>query len=195
MKKAVRTLLTLLEENSAEAAERKAKDIKQTEKSPKMVLLSCPQTLRLVSVDKSEVYTVESYGASVAGAAGTLDYALRRLNLPLLCILGHEDCSAVCQAKRPSDATDAEQVIYDDIAAALEGAPAKGNKRLLHYIDAQTVAALNRYNDLVKSEKLVICGLYADERGNVRLTNYNGLKGAGTLAYSLPEFDETFFVR
>lgn len=195
MKKAVKTLVALLETNRKESSLRTNKYLSAVEsKAPKAVLLSCPQALRLLTVERESLYTVESYGATVFGNEATLDYALRRQGLPLLGIMGHFGCSAPERAKKYSDATDAEKALYDEIAAGLKGAPKDAEKRIFHHIDHQVAVALERYNDLVKAGKLVVIGLYCDDRGNLFLLNYNGLKGREALAYSLPEVDTDFFL-
>ena len=195
MKKAVKTLVSLLETNRGESSLRTEKYLSAVEnKAPKAVLLSCPQAMRLLTVDRESLYTVESYGATVFGNEATLDYALRWQGVPLLGIMGHFGCSAPERAKKCNDATDAEKALYDEIAAGLKGAPKDAEKRIFHHIDHQVAVALERYGDLIKAGTLVVIGLYCDARGNLFLLNYNGLKGRDALAYSLPEVDASFFL-
>lgn len=195
MKKAVKTLVSLLEGNREEALLRSDKYLKNLEeKSPKAILLSCPQSMRMLTVDRESLYTIESYGATVFSNEATLDYAVRRLEIPLLCIMGHSGCGAVAANRKIASVTDAENALYEAIDAALENAPLRGMKRMQHYIDRQVAAALERYNDMVKSGKLAVVGIYCNEKGQLFLTNYNGLKGKDALAYSLSDVDECFFL-
>lgn len=194
MKKAVKTLVSFLSDNREEAVsrtERQRKDL--NEKTPKAILLACPQSLRMVSVRREDLFVLESFGTAVNEVKATLDYAVRRRELPLLCIMGHHGCDALERAKKINEATDAEKALYEEIAAGLENGPRGGVKRTLYHIDHQVSVALSRYGDLVKSGKLVIVGLYCDEAGEISLTNYNGIKGKEALAYGLPEVEESFF--
>lgn len=192
MKRAVKTLEIFLTENHRQQPEQKQKQ--NLEKAPKAALLACPQLLRLLTVDRSAVYTVESFGATLMTNEASLDYALRRLELPLLLILGHAHCDALQRALRGGPATDEEQALYAYIAAGFTEGEKKEPKRAFHHIDREVAAALSRYTDLVKAGKLAVAGLYCDETGNPFLTNYNGLKGKEALAYSLPELEEEFFM-
>lgn len=195
MKRAVKTLVTFLTENSVESVDRKAKEAKELkEKAPKAILLSCPQSLRLLEVNRADIYSVESFGATVMTNEATLDYAIRRLHLPLLCIMGHAHCEALQRAVKTEQATDEEQALYDHIAAAFREGPKKEPQRAFHHIDVEVAAALDRYGDLVKTGKLSVVGLYCDEMGRPFLTNYNGLKGKDALSYSLPDVDSGFFM-
>lgn len=195
MKKAVKTLVTFLTENHAESSARNDKYYRELNaKAPKAILLSCPQSMRSFFVNREELYTVESFGATVKTNEATLDYAVRTLGLPLLCIMGHDHCDALNRAVKADHATEEEAALYAYIAAGFSEGTAKEPKRTLHHIDREVAAALSRYGDLVKTEKLVVVGLYCDEAGQPFLTNYNGLKGKEALAYSLPEVDEGFFM-
>lgn len=195
MKKAVKTLVSLLETNREEESLRTEKYLKSVEeKSPKTILLACPQSMRMLTVDRESVYTVESYGATIFSNEATLDHAVRRLQIPLLCIVTHYHCGALEHNPKINQFTDAEKVLYDHIAAGLEGAPKTGLKRSLQHLDAQVAAALTRYSDVVKSGKLAVVGIYCDESGKLFLTNYNGLKGKDALGYSLPDVDAAYFI-
>lgn len=194
MKKAVKTLVSFLTVNREEEAIRTDKYLKNlAEKTPKAILLSCPQVARMLTFDRESLYTVESYGATVYSNEATLDYAVRRLSIPLLCILGHEGCDALSSRALAANATDAEKALWNVMDEGLKGAPSHGEKRALYAIDHEVAAALDRYNDVVKSGKLAVVGLYCDKTGTVFLTNYNGLKGKDALSYSLPEVEERFF--
>ena len=195
MKKSIRTLVTLFDINREEESSRTAKYLKSVEdRAPKVILLSCPGQLRLVSVDRESVYAVESYGGTVFGNEATLDHGVRRLQIPLLCVMGHRDCSALEYQPKINNATDAEKALYDHIAAGLENAPKSGIKRTLQHIDAQVSAALSRYADVVKTGKLAVVGIYGDETGKLFLVNYNGLKGKDALGYSLPDVNAEYFL-
>ena len=108
--------------------------------------------------------------------------------------MGHAGCSAVDRDAKIANVTDAEKALRDVLAESLKDAPARGEKRSLYAVDRQVAAALERYNDMVKSGKLAVVGLYCDKQGNLFLTNYNGLKGKEALSYSLPEVDSAFFL-
>ncbi|HMM06130.1 MAG TPA: carbonic anhydrase [Clostridiales bacterium] len=195
MKKAIKTLNTFLTENNPESAGVKEKEAKASkEKAPKLILLSCPQSMRLLELRKEDIYSVESFGATVMTNEATLDYAVRRLNLPLLCVMGHEGCEALQRAVRAEQATDEEKALYEHIAAGFREKTKKEPQRTLEHIDAEVAAALARYGDLVKRGKLTVVGLYCDETGRLFLTNYNGLKGEEALSYSLPEVESCFFM-
>lgn len=195
MKKAIKTLVSLFEINRAEESSRTEKYRKTVEeRAPKAILLSCPQQLRMVSADRESLYTVESFGGTIFGNEATLDHAVRRLQIPLLCVMGHHGCDAIVHQPKINNATDAEKALYDHIAEGLEGAPKSGVKRTLMHIDAQVSAALSRYGDVVKTGKLAIVGIYGDETGKLFLTNYNGLKGKDALGYSLPDVDAEYFI-
>lgn len=195
MKKAVKTLVSLLQTNREEETLRTEKYLKTLEdRSPKTVLLACPQSLRMLTVDRESVYMVESYGATVFSNEATLDHAIRRLQIPLLCIMSHYHCGALEHSPKINQFTDAEKALYDHIALGLENAPKTGIKRSLQHIDAQVSAALARYSDVVKSGKLAVVGIYCDETGKLFLTNYNGLKGKDALGYSLPDVDAEYFI-
>lgn len=195
MKKSIRTLVDLLSVNREEEAIRTEKYRKTVEdKKPKMILLSCPQSLRMLTVERESVYTVESYGGTVFSNEATLDHAVRRMEIPLLCIVGHHHCGALEHTPKMERFTDAEKALYDHIAAGLAGAPKTGLKRLQQHIDAQVAAALERYKDVVKTGRLAVVGLYCDETGMLFLTNYNGLKGKEALGYSLPDVDGEYFL-
>lgn len=195
MKKAVKTLISFLSANREEASARSEKYMKNLEeKTPKAILLACPQSARFLTMDRESLYTVESYGNTVYSNEATLDYAVRRLEIPLLCIMGHAGCSAVDRDAKIANVTDAEKALRDVLAESLKDAPARGEKRSLYAVDRQVAAALERYNDMVKSGKLAVVGLYCDKQGNLFLTNYNGLKGKEALSYSLPEVDPAFFL-
>ena len=195
MKKAVRTLVSFLETNRGENDGRSEKEKKLlSEKAPKALLLTCPGSLPFLSADRAALYTVESLGAAVRGCEATLDHGVRRLELPLLIIVGHDGCGALDRAVKLSEGTDAEKAVYEAIAAGLDGHTRAGRKRVLSHIDGQVACALERYGDRVKAGKLVVVGLYLDEAGTLLLTNYNGLKGREALAYGLPEVNESFFL-
>lgn len=195
MKKAIRILVDLFSTNREEESIRTNKYCKEVEeKAPKMILLSCPQSLRMLSVKRESVYTVESYGSTVFSNEATLDYAVRRLQIPLLCIVSHHHCTALEYAPKVERLTDAEKALLEQIASGLVDAPKTGLKRTMQHIDTQVVAALTRYNDLVKNGKLVVVGIYCDESGKLFLTNYNGLKGKDALGYSLPDVDVEYFI-
>ena len=196
MKKAIRSLAELLANNRTEAAAHQEKYYTEINtKAPKAVLLACPQLVRMISVDREMLYTVESFGATVKTNEATLDYALRDLGLPLLIIIGHEHCDALKRALKYDRATDAEKELYDSIATELTDAPKTGKKQVLRHLDAQVATALSRYSDLVKAGKLAVAGIYCDGYGHLALANYNGLKGKEALAYSLPEIEGTFFLK
>ena len=195
MKKAVKTLVSLFAANREEETLRTEKYLKSVdEKAPKMILLTCPQNMRLLSVDRESVYTVESYGATIFSNEATLDHAVRRLQIPLLCIVSHAHCGALAHDPKINQFTDAEKALYDHISVGLENAPKTGLKRTLQHLDAQVSGALARYGDVVKSGKLAVVGIYCDESGKLHLTNYNGLKGKDALAYSLPDVDKEYFI-
>lgn len=193
MKKAIKTLVTFLTENNGECEEEKGTKV-NTEKAPKLILLSCPQSMRLLRLRKEDIYSVESFGATIMTNEATLDYAVRRLNLPLLCVMGHDGCAALQRAVKAEQATDEEKALYDHIAAGFREGTKKDIQRTFQHIDAQVAAALNRYGDLIKTGKLSVVGLYRDEKGHLSLTNYNGLRGKEALAYSLPEVESCFFM-
>ncbi|MBQ4092337.1 MAG: hypothetical protein IJC82_03385 [Firmicutes bacterium] len=195
MKKAIKTMVSLFAANREEETMRTEKYLKSVEdKSPKMILLTCPQQMRMLSVDRESVYTVESYGGTIFSNEATLDHGVRRLQIPLLCIVSHAHCDALEYAPKINQFTDAEKALYDHISLGLENAPKTGLKRTLQHLDAQVSAALSRYNDVVKSGKLAVVGIYCDESGKLHLTNYNGLKGKDALAYSLPDVDKEYFL-
>lgn len=195
MKKAIRILVDLFSTNREEESIRTDKYRKEVEeKAPKMILISCPQSLRMLSVKRESVYTVESYGSTVFSNEATLDYAVRRLQIPLLCIVSHHHCSALEYAPKVERFTDAEKALFEQIARGLVNAPKTGLKRTMQHIDAQVVAALERYNDVVKKGSLAVVGIYCDENGKLFLTNYNGLKGRDALSYSLPDVDADYFI-
>lgn len=195
MKKAIKTLITFLTENNPENCGAKEKEAKaKKEKAPKLILLSCPQSMGLLSVRKEDIYSVESFGATVMTDEATLDYAIRRLNLPLLCIMAHQGCVALQREVGTDRATAAEKALYEHIAADFSENSKKEPQRTLEHIDAEVAAALTRYGDLVKQGRLTVVGLYHDEAERLFLTNYNGLRGEEALSYSLPEVESCFFM-
>lgn len=194
MKKAVKTLVSFLSVNREQEALRTEKYLKSLEeKAPKAILLACPQSARMLTFDRESLYTVESYGATIYSNEATLDHAVRRLQIPLLCVMGHEGCGAIAANPKIANATDAEKALFDVVSESLKGASTHGEKRVLFAVDRQVATALDRYNDLVKSGKLAVVGLYCNQQGQLFLTNYNGLKGKEALAYSLPDVDPAFF--
>lgn len=194
MKKALRTLVTFLESNRDDAAARSEKERRSLkERAPKAVLLTSPGDLPSLTTDPTALYVVESLGNAVKGCEATLDHALRRLELPLLIIVGGGDDDVLDRAVKVTAGSDAEKAVYEAIVAGLDGHVKAGRKRTLSHIDGQVTAALERYNDLVKKEKLVVIGAYHDDEGQLFITNYNGLKGKDALAYGLPDVDDSFF--
>ncbi|MEE0775651.1 MAG: carbonic anhydrase, partial [Bacillota bacterium] len=141
------------------------------------------------------IYTVCTYGGTVSGNEASLDYALRTMAVPVLVIFGHEDCSAVKGALRGSGDTRVFHDLFQTMAPAFDqGRARKFRDNVLKHIDYQVSLALDRYNDLVKAEKLVVAGLYSDNLGNLSLTNYNGLRGIESLCHALPDVDKNFFL-
>lgn len=196
MKKTVKTLYDFLEVNCrANAAKKETFFRSVAELKPKMVLLTCPYPLRFLEADQSVIYLISSYGGTVSGNEISLDHALRTMSIPLLVIFGHEDCSAVKGALGSQGETQAFHTLFRSMAPAFEqGKARKFRDNVLKHIDYQISLALDRYNDLVKRERLVVAGCYSDNEGNLFLTNYNGLRGKDSLYHALPDVDNAFFL-
>lgn len=162
--------------------------------APKAVLLTCPYPLRFLG-DLRSVFLVSSYGGALADNEVTLDYAINTLAIPVLLIMGHEDCSALKGALKGEPNTQGEARLYQALSPAFaQGKARKYRDNVMKHLDYQISLALDRYRLKVKEDKLVVAGLYWDIKGNISLANYNGLRGVDSLAQALPDVDPSLFL-
>lgn len=195
MKKSIKIIGDLITEQRTEVAGLKEKEVEALSASvPKAALLTCPYPLRFWR-DWKNIFLVSSYGGALASNETTLDYAINTLAVPVLLIMGHEDCSALKGALKGEAKTKGENELYQALAPAFaQGKARKYRDNVMKHLDYQISLALDRYRLKVKEDKLVVAGLYCDLEGNISLVNYNGLRGADSLAQALPDLDAALFL-
>lgn len=196
MKKSVKTLCDILYANHDFLADKTEKTISEfLEKSPKAALLSCPYPLRFLGEISSSLYIVSSYGGVVNGNEMSLHYAVKSLQIPLLIVLEHEDCSAVKGALKGNPATKEEALLHEAILPCFEqGKGRRTRDHILKHIDYQVSLLLEDYHTQIKEGSLLVIGVFCDAKGCFSITNYNGLRGLENLSQALPELDSDLFL-
>ena len=123
----------------------------------------------------NKIFAIENIGNQILTAEGSVDYGIYHLRTPVLLILGHSDCGAIKAvmagyAEEPGPIT-AE---LDRLKQAISPMDKESDpqKRLLNNIiknvDYQVGVGVDKYNDLVKDEKLAVVGAFYDFRNELR---------------------------
>jgi carbonic anhydrase len=160
---------------------------------PSITLITCsdsrvpPHCICDDTVNK--VFTVENMGNQLQTAEGTVDYGIRHLKTPVLIVLGHTNCGAVCASL--TNYIGEPLGIMKELAHINEGyrkhkvafqdEHKKADKYAEKNVDYQVSLAMDKYADLVKAGKLTVLGMmfdfadtYGKNKGQVYITNLNG---------------------
>jgi carbonic anhydrase len=91
--------------NQTRCAATKLREKYRPQKSPSAMVFRCadaaPTSASVFGQDPSTIIDVSSWGHVVdAGVLATVEHVIATLNLPLIVVLGHEDCAAVRAALR-----------------------------------------------------------------------------------------------
>lgn len=191
MKKNLKKLVPILEQNHCVREEKgEAFFLNHRDKQAPWLTLVCCCDSRIhahlfLPEPVNEIFTVEVIGNAVKAAAGSIDYGVRILGTPLLMIAGHSDCGAVKTCLNGNDKATPE--IENALQPVAEAFAEKHHRRLkdniIRNINHQVSVALERYNPLVKEDKLLVVGAYYDFAddfgegcGKLHIINLNGLK-------------------
>lgn len=159
--------------------------------TPRSVIVACSDSrFHLHSVDSTpdnDVFVVRNIGNQLRNSLGSVDYAVKHLNTPLLVIIGHSSCGAVKAVM--DNPKNLEPAIKKELAylqvPVKNMAPTKADvaMNVEANIDHQVEFALKHYKKEVESGKLLVVGALYDfqdyeHKGNGRLIilNVNGNK-------------------
>ena len=118
MKKTIKFICDFITSQREDLASLREKEVADLSVAiPKAVLLTCPYPLRFIA-GTEKLFVVSSYGGAIAGNEATLDYAINTLEVPILLVLAHEDCSALQGALKGTGNTQVEQQLFAKIAPA-----------------------------------------------------------------------------
>lgn len=195
MKKTIKFICDFITSQREDLASLREKEVADLSAAiPKAVLLTCPYPLRFIA-STEKLFVVSSYGGAIAGNEATLDYAINTMEVPILLVLAHEDCSALQGALKGTGNTQVEQQLFAKIAPAFaQGKARKYRDNVMKHLDYQISLALERYRAKVKGDKLLVVGLYCDKNGKLSLANYNGLRGTDSLVQALPDVGLDIFL-
>ncbi|MEG0998606.1 MAG: carbonic anhydrase [Clostridiales bacterium] len=196
MKKTVKSLCDIIENNRTFISNQREQDLTAlVNYQPKAVVLCCGYPLRFMEHSSEKIYIVANYGGILKGNEASLDHGIKDLAIPMLIIIGHEDCSAVKSALKGEGNTEFTKELFNNIMPCFaQGKSRKIRDNIMKHIDYQVSQGLERYRDLVKAEKLAIVGVFCDNTGKFSICNYNGLRGLPNLAQALPDVDPSLFL-
>lgn len=128
-----------------------------TVQNPIAVILSCsdarvPPEI-LFDQGLGDLYVIRTAG-NIAGPAGlaALEYALEELGVPLVVVLGHQDCGAVAAAVHESEAPGKVAAIIQQIRPVVDTVRAQDGELLTNSVDANIAAEVER----LKSENALL---------------------------------------
>lgn len=160
----------------------------QSSQSPQITLVTCAdsrvQSEALQESSFNKFFTIRNIGNQIYANEGSVDYGILHLKTPVLIILGHTDCGAI---KAYSAGYDKEpDSIKNELDHLIPAIYKKSNSLLenikmnIHY---QVKISIEKYNDLMMSNKLLIIGAIYDFRnelnegyGKVKILSINGQK-------------------
>ena len=128
-----------------------------TVQNPVAVVLSCsdarvPPEI-LFDQGLGDLYVIRTAG-NIAGPAGLagLEYALEELGVPLVVVLGHQDCGAVAAAVQAGNPPGKVAAIVEQIRPAVDTVRAQTGELLPNSVDANIAAEVER----LKSENALL---------------------------------------
>ncbi|MEB3701494.1 Carbonic anhydrase [Candidatus Bealeia paramacronuclearis] len=128
---------------------------------------------------ENDIFTVRNIGNQIATTPGSVEYGINHLNTPVLFIVGHSGCGAV-NAAYGDYSKESPDIQKELNTIQIKSAPDVKAAILLN-INNQVDAALKKFDDKIKSERLTVVGGVYDfrddyERGDGRfiITNLNG---------------------
>ena len=136
----------------------------------------------------NRIFTIENIGNQILTAEGSVDYGIYHLRTSVLLILGHSDCGAIKAVMAGYDKGPGPiKAELDRLRQAISPMDKKSDpeKRLLDNImkniDHQVDEGVEKYNGLVRDEKLAVVGAFYDFRnelgegyGRLVVINVNG---------------------
>ncbi|MGE9296769.1 MAG: carbonic anhydrase [Puniceicoccales bacterium] len=165
----------------------------QDGQSPRVTLLSCCDSrvhhnvFKLDATDR--MFIIRNIGNQFFPGRGSIDYGVKKLNTPLLIILGHVRCGAVQAAMTDyseedslaiREKLDGLQLPLRQIEPGLNEADAWLRAVELN-VDYQVAIAVKRYKDKIDAGELIVAGavydfadVYGKGRGRTVLRNVNG---------------------
>lgn len=152
------------------------------DQSPKATVLKCSDSrVQMESFDRTPqngVFAIRNIGNQIATCEGSIDFGVRVLNTPILLIIGHSGCGAV-QAALSGKPTNIKHI-------DLELQPMKLTQKdlklaIIENVNNQVEKAIEKYQDLISSNQLVILGAIYDfkndfgfGKGKMVFVNVNG---------------------
>lgn len=152
------------------------------DQNPKATVLKCSDSrVQMESFDRTPqngVFAIRNIGNQIATCEGSIDFGVRVLNTPILLIIGHSGCGAV-QAVLSGKPTNIKHI-------DLELQPLKLTQKdlklaIIENVNNQVEKAIEKYQDLISSNQLVILGAIYDfkndfgfGKGKMVFVNVNG---------------------
>lgn len=153
----------------------------QNEQNPFAVVVSCSDS-RVVTSDIFNTGLGDIFDIKLAGnvvddlALGSIEYGVEHLNVPLLVVMGHENCGAVTAAynsvKNGEKVSGNIEEIVEQIEPAVENASSIDEATHNNVYDViDQIEKDPIIKDLVQQGKLKIVGAYYDLDGRVQFLN------------------------
>ncbi|MFO1258537.1 MAG: carbonic anhydrase [Gammaproteobacteria bacterium] len=148
--------------------------------TPRATVVMCSdsrvQNEALSTASTNDMFIIRNIGNQLDTAKGSVEYGVRHLHTPLLLIVGHSDCGAIkaglSDFRRETRHIRAELITLEtDPKQTLE-------ENIVHNVNQQVTHAMRRFEDLIKTDQLVIIGAIYDMhntfgKGNGRLILIN----------------------
>ncbi len=160
----------------------------QEKQSPVMTLVTCSdsrvQSEAIFDNAFNLIFTIRNIGNQIYSNEGSVDYGVRHLKTPILMILAHTDCGAV-KAFQAGYANELGSIKaeLDHLIPSLNTEAKNITSSILENLDYQVKVALEKYDDLINDNKLLIVGALYDFKnefkggyGNVIIQSLNGVK-------------------
>lgn len=168
---------------------------------PRAILVGCADSrFHIDAIDRSpdgDVFEIRNIGNQVDSSAGSVEYGIRHLHVPLLLVVGHVGCGAVRAAM--DDYSGEPMTIrreIDGLHLSIFRTQAKGTveqrwlANVIGNVHQQVADALEEYGDEVRLGHLYVVGAVYDFRGDLgargalHFVNVNGEKDPKAVAAS-----------
>ncbi|MBU1012118.1 MAG: hypothetical protein KKG99_03880 [Bacteroidetes bacterium] len=154
--------------------------------TPYMTLITCSdsrvQNEAFQDNSFNKVFVIRNIGNQIYSNEGSVDYGILHLKTPVLFILGHTDCGAI-KAFISGYKSEPISIIHelDHLIPVISNEKKSLIVHISKNIHYQANIALEKYNDLVLENKLIILGGIYDFRnemnegfGKIKIINING---------------------
>lgn len=195
----------LMDDNAAFVKSHKPDYYKSLEEGqhPRATVLTCAdapvQTSVFNKTPDGDLFVVRNLGNQLAASEGSVEYGVRRLNTPLLIIVGHSACSAIKAAYNISQEPEAVRHELATLKLPPKNAKIDADEQWLQgvqgNVNRQVESALKKFDSEVGEGKLTVIGAVYDPlnamkqgQGRLVITNINGKTDAGSIMGALMKF-------